>query len=299
MSSYSIALHGGAGLIERHTLSPGREAKCRAALLEALQLGDRILADGGHALDAVTQIVCALEDTPLFNAGHGAVLTSEETVEHDAAIATGEGSQIGAVCAITNVQHPILGARAVMEQSEHVLMAGREAERFCEARGLTIVPNASFITPERLEQVRRSDTTQLDHDDVYGTVGAVVRDSNGRLAAATSTGGMVRQHPGRVGDCPIPGAGTLAQEGRVAISGTGHGEIFLRHQVAARIAHWMEMGHLSLQEAADRVVMEELPKGSGGVIAIDHTGDVAVPFNTGGMFRATRNIHGTLSVDIW
>ena len=197
------------------------------------------------------------------------------------------------------IQHPILAARAVMEHSEHVLIAGHEAERFCESHGLNLVSNASFITDERLEQLRRSDSTQLDHDDVYGTVGAVARDHNGRLAAATSTGGMVRQHPGRVGDCPVPGAGTLAQEGLLAISGTGHGEIFLRHQVAARIAHWMEMGGLSLRQAADRVVHDELPKGSGGVIAVDHEGNLAVPFNTGGMFRATRTTDGTASVDIW
>jgi len=244
-------------------------------------------------------MVCALEDTPLFNAGHGAVLTSDETVEHDAAVAVGKGRQIGAVCAVKRIEHPILAARAVMEHSEHVLIAGADAERFCEAHGLTMVPNASFITSERLEQVRRSETTQLDHDDVYGTVGAVARDRYGQLAAATSTGGMVRQHPGRIGDCPIPGAGTLAQEGLVAISGTGHGEIFLRHQVASRVAHWMEMAGLSLDDAAARVVHEELPKGSGGVIAIDHEGNVSVPFNTGGMFRATHNMDGTQSVDIW
>jgi len=299
MPVHSLALHGGAGLIGRHTLSPEREARCRAALQEALHIGDRILAGGGEALDAVTEMVCSLENTPLFNAGRGAVLTRDETVEHDAAVAVGSGRQIGALCAVKRIEHPILGARAILEHSEHVLIAGAEAERFCEAHGLTMVPNTSFITTERLEQVRRSETTQLDHDDVYGTVGAVARDRSGGLAAATSTGGMVRQHPGRVGDCPIPGAGTLAHEGRVAISGTGHGEIFLRHHVAARIADWMEIGGLSLQAAARRVVRDELPEGSGGVIAIDHEGNVATPFNTGGMFRATRNADGIQSVDIW
>ena len=305
--SWSIAIHGGAGLIRRDGLTEEREAACREGLAEALARGRGVLEAHGSALDAVTEAVRALEECPLFNAGRGAVLAADGGIELDASVMDGETLAAGAVAGARTARSPILAARAVMEHSPHVLLIAEGADRFAAERGLEIVPPSWFETEERrqqFERVRGRDVFHLDHGDeqadVYGTVGAVARDEHGRLAAATSTGGMVNKRPGRVGDSPIIGAGTWA-DSRCAVSGTGHGEPFIRRGVAARIAARMEFTGATVAEAADQVVLEELPAlgGAGGAIAVGRDGTIALPFNTAGMFRASQRAGEPPSIAIW
>jgi beta-aspartyl-peptidase (threonine type) len=249
-----------------------------------------VLERGGSALDAVEAAVCALEDDPLFNAGRGAVLAADGTIEHDASVMDGRTRGAGAISGSRTVRNPVKLARAVMEHTPHVMIIGEGAERLADERKLERVERSWFVTPERVEQLRAAKAAEERKPDVYGTVGAVACDAHGHLAAATSTGGMVNKRPGRVGDSPVIGAGTYAWDATCAVSGTGHGEPFIRLGVAGRVSALMELGGLSLVEAANRVIHQDLLplEGEGGLIAVDAHGNVALPFNTGGMFRGYR-----------
>lgn len=290
---FSLAIHGGAGTIRRETMTPALEAAHHAGLRTALLAGHKVLAAGGSAVEAVSAAVMALEDDALFNAGHGAVYTSGGTHELDAAIMEGRQRQAGAVAGIIGPRNPVLAARAVMERSEHVLLIGRGAEEFCRANGVEFTNAAHFHTERRWEALqaelaRRAAAAADTRSDAdrHGTVGAVARDAAGNLAAATSTGGMTGKLPGRVGDCPVIGAGTWADNETCAISATGHGEWFIRHAVAHEIASRMRFLGESLDAAAERVVADLGGLGgSGGLIAVDAAGNVALPFNCSGMYR--------------
>lgn len=298
MGKAVIAIHGGAGAITRAELSQEQELRYIQALSEIVEAGQRMLEAGRSALDVVTEAVRLLEECPLFNAGIGAVYTRDETHELDACVMDGNTLQAGAVAGVSHLRNPILAARLVMERSPHVMMIGEGAENFAIAQGMERVPVDVFSTPERYAQLlvaRAEGKTVLDHSGTpldentkMGTVGAVALDIFGNLAAATSTGGMTNKLPGRVGDSPLVGAGCYANNANVAVSCTGTGEVFIRALAAYDIAALMDYGGLSLSEACERVVMEKLPAlgGSGGLIAIDHEGNVALPFNSEGMYRA-------------
>jgi L-asparaginase / beta-aspartyl-peptidase len=296
-----IAIHGGAGTLNRSQINPQREAAYHGALSEILRAGARVLAEGGTALDAVSLAVDLLEDSALFNAGHGAVFTSDETHELDAAIMDGASLRAGAVACVSRIKRPLRAARLVMEHGEHVLMAGQGAEAFALANGLELTDPAYFSTEFRREQLHRARAaavTVLDHDGggdgaplddtkKFGTVGAVALDARGHLAAATSTGGMTNKRPGRVGDSPLIGAGTYADDRTAAVSCTGSGEMFIRSCAAYDVCARMAYGGRSLEQAATEVVLESLPaiEGRGGLIAVDARGNVCLPFNTEGMYR--------------
>lgn len=298
MGKAVIAIHGGAGAITRSQLSQEQELRYIQALSDIVETGQRMLEDGRSALDVVTEAVRLLEECPLFNAGIGAVYTRDETHELDACVMDGNTLNAGAVAGVSHLRNPILAARLVMEHSPHVMMIGEGAENFAIAQGMERVSADIFSTPERYAQLlaaRTAGETVLDHsaspldeNNKMGTVGAVALDMFGNLAAATSTGGMTNKLPGRVGDSPLVGAGCYANNASVAVSCTGNGEVFIRALAAYDIAALMDYGGLSLSEACERVVMEKLPAlgGSGGLIAIDHEGNVALPFNSEGMYRA-------------
>ena len=298
MGKAVIAIHGGAGAITRSQLSQEQELRYVQALSDIVETGQRMLEDGRSALDVVTEAVRLLEECPLFNAGIGAVYTRDETHELDACVMDGNTLNAGAVAGVSHLRNPILAARLVMEHSPHVMMIGEGAENFAIAQGMERVSADIFSTPERYAQLlaaRTAGETVLDHsaspldeNNKMGTVGAVALDMFGNLAAATSTGGMTNKLPGRVGDSPLVGAGCYANNASVAVSCTGTGEVFIRALAAYDIAALMDYGGLSLSEACERVVMEKLPAlgGSGGLIAIDHEGNVALPFNSEGMYRA-------------
>ena len=298
MGKAVIAIHGGAGAITRSQLSQEQELRYIQALSDIVETGQRMLEDGRSALDVVTEAVRLLEECPLFNAGIGAVYTRDETHELDACVMDGNTLNAGAVAGVSHLRNPILAARLVMEHSPHVMMISEGAENFAIAQGMERVSADIFSTPERYAQLlaaRTAGETVLDHsaspldeNNKMGTVGAVALDMFGNLAAATSTGGMTNKLPGRVGDSPLVGAGCYANNASVAVSCTGTGEVFIRALAAYDIAALMDYGGLSLSEACERVVMEKLPAlgGSGGLIAIDHEGNVALPFNSEGMYRA-------------
>lgn len=305
----SIAIHGGAGTMSRSHLSAEQEAPYHAALHRVLTAAQQLLASGGNALDAVSLAVDLLEDCPLFNAGHGAVFTHDETHELDAAVMDGATLRAGAVACVSRVRRPLRAARAVMEHSEHVLLVGAGAEAFAQACGLELVAPDYFSTPSRREQLQRalsSDATLLDHDGAalvfraspagtapldesrkFGTVGAVALDARGNLAAATSTGGMTNKRPGRVGDTPLIGAGIYADNRTAAICCTGTGEMFIRSVTAYDVCARMAYAGQSLDTAAQEVVLKVLPAigGRGGLIAVDAQGHFSLPFNTEGMYR--------------
>lgn len=298
MNKAVIAIHGGAGAITRSQLSVEKEQQYIRALSDIIEAGQAILEADGSALDAVTEAVRLLEENPLFNAGIGAVFTHTGTHELDACVMDGNTLNAGAVAGVSHIRNPILAARKVLEHSPHVLLIGEGAEAFAQQQGLEAVSPDIFSTPERWEQLQRARDNQqtvldhsggepLDPDQKFGTVGAVALDKFGNLAAATSTGGMTNKQPGRVGDSPIIGAGCYANNANVAVSCTGTGEVFMRTLAAYDIAALMEYGGLSLHQATERVVMEKLPalEGEGGVIAIDSEGNVALPFNSEGMYR--------------
>lgn len=299
---YALAIHGGAGVIERSALDADTEAAYRTLLAEALAAGQRVLEAGGSAVDAVIASIVLMEDSELFNAGRGAVLTHEGKVELDASLMRGQDLDAGAVAGVTRVRNPILAAEAVMRRSPHVLLAGAGADAFAEGEGLERVDNDWFITDlrrEQLERAREADRIELDHGsseaagrdlkDKFGTVGAVALDRDGNLAAGTSTGGMTNKRFGRVGDSPIIGAGTYASNDACAVSATGHGEYFIRRTVARDICALMQFGGLDLAAAARRVVQDELVAmgGSGGIIAVDGAGNIVLEMNTPGMYRAS------------
>jgi len=291
---FGLAIHGGAGTLPRAESGGERELKYRAGLAAALDAGYAVLQSRGSSLDAVTRAVMALEDNPLFNAGLGSVFTLDGRNELDAAIMDGRTLNAGSVCGVTHIRNPIELARAVMEHSEYVMLSGAGAEEFALSRGFALVPRSYFYTPERwrqLERIRGGDAglsaLTISH---VGTVGAVALDAEGRLAAATSTGGMTGKRYSRIGDSPIIGAGTYADDRSCAVSATGHGEMFIRAAVAHDICSRMRFGSRTLREAVREVVFDELVKlqGEGGVIAIDAQGEIAMEFNSEGMFRASR-----------
>ena len=291
---FGIVIHGGAGTLPRAEMSGEAERKYRAALSEAIDQGYAVMQDGGTSLDAVTRAVMLLEDNPLFNAGRGSVFTLDGRNEMDASIMEGRTLQAGAVCGLTRIRNPVELARAVMEKSEHVMLAGAGAEEFAASQGVSFVPPSYFHTPERwrqLERIRAGEFGLSGHTISHvGTVGAVALDTHGHLAAATSTGGMTGKRFQRIGDSPIIGAGTYADDRSCAVSATGHGEVFIRAAVAHDICARMRFGGLSVGEAARQVIFGELAAlgGEGGVIAIDAHGEIAMEFNSEGMFRAAR-----------
>ncbi|MCI4567827.1 isoaspartyl peptidase/L-asparaginase [Lysobacter sp. CFH 32150] len=291
-SKTALVIHGGAGVIERNALSAADEKAIRADLDRALDAGNAILAKGGSALDAVEAVIVVLEDSPRFNAGKGAVFNAEGGHELDASIMEGHTRRAGAVAGVTTVRNPIKLARAVMERSKHVMLAGTGAEKFADTLpDIVRVPNTWFDTERRrkqLDDARAKKTTAIDVPGTYfGTVGAVALDQNGHIAAATSTGGMTNKRWSRIGDSPVIGAGTYADE-RCGVSGTGWGEFYIRaavaHDICARVAYRGD----AIAVAAEEVVNKVVPAlgGDGGAIALDVDGNIAMPFNTSGMYRA-------------
>ena len=302
----AIALHGGAGTIERGAMSEELEATYRAFLDDAITRGYEELREGRSGLDVVVGIIQMMEDSPLFNAGRGAVYTWEGTHELDASIMHGENLDAGAVAGVSTVKSPIALARAVMEDSPHVMLAGAGAEAFALERGFDPVPAEYFATERRreaLEAYKSNEQAGLkpEADHKFGTVGVAVLDQTGNLVAGTSTGGMTGKRWGRVGDSPVIGAGTYADNRSCAVSATGHGEYFIRHTVARDICARMQFGGVTLEEAASTVVMEELvaAEGKGGIVAVDPAGRVALVFNTPGMYRASIDAAGRKVVAIY
>lgn len=318
--NFGIAIHGGAGTILRTSMTPEKEKLYTNALQTALRKGYSVLGKNGSALDAVETAIRSLEDCPLFNAGKGAVFNNAGTHEMDASIMSGKDLSAGAVGLIKNVRNPVSLARAVMEKSEHVFLCGEGAEDFAKQMNLEFADDEYFRDEFRYQQwlkAKEADSTFLDHniqsevrsqksevnanDKKFGTVGAVALDKDGNLAAATSTGGMTNKKFGRVGDSPIIGAGTYANNNTCAISCTGHGELFIRSVVAYDVSALMEYKNLSLHEACEEVVMKKLVKigGEGGLIAIDKYGNIELPFNSEGMYRAMKSSGGEEKVEIY
>jgi beta-aspartyl-peptidase (threonine type) len=287
---WALAIHGGAGVIERGKLSREREIAYRAGLNAALAAGQKVLAAGGSSLDAVEATIRVLEDDPMFNAGKGAVFTADGRNELDASIMDGASRKAGAVAGVTRTRNPISLARAVMEKSPHVLLAREGADQFSVEQGLAQVAPDYFRTEERWQQLldwRRDHAAQLDPTHSRGTVGAVALDVNGHLAAGTSTGGMTGKRWGRIGDSPLIGAGTYAVDGNCAVSGTGSGEYFIRESAARQLCDRIAWHREGVQTAADATI-ESIGRigGDGGVIALDGAGNIAFAMNTSGMYRA-------------
>jgi beta-aspartyl-peptidase (threonine type) len=277
----ALVLHGGAGVIERADLSADTERGIREALAQARDAGEAVLRSGGSALDAVQATVVALEESPHFNAGKGAVFDADGKHELDASIMDGATLRAGAVAGVSRIRNPILAARAVMEHSPHVLLAGKGAEVFAFRNGIPLVNARYFHTAARLDALKKN----LKHH--HGTVGAVALDRGGNLAAATSTGGFTGKLPGRVGDSPVIGAGTWADNATCAVSGTGHGELFLRTALAHDVAARIKYGNQSLNRAATAALRAVARLGGdGGLVAVDRRGNVAMPFNSAAMLRA-------------
>jgi beta-aspartyl-peptidase (threonine type) len=326
----TIVIHGGAGTISRENMTIEQEKAYKLGLQTALELGYAVLQEGGSSIDAVKAAIVSMENNPLFNAGKGAVFTNDGKNELDASIMDGKTRKAGAVAGVTNVKNPILAAEAVMNKSSHVMMAGTGAEKFAKNQGLDIVDPSYFYTEKRYQgliKAKEQERIQLDHSEdpkprikkspktgyqpnhdlifteghKFGTVGCVALDRLGNLAAGTSTGGMTNKRYGRVGDAPIIGAGTYADNETCAISATGHGEFFIRNVVAYDISALMKYKGLGVQEAAQEVVMRKLAQqgGDGGVIALDRNGLISMPFNTSGMYRAYKNGSGKSEILIY
>ncbi|MEZ5357412.1 MAG: isoaspartyl peptidase/L-asparaginase [Candidatus Zixiibacteriota bacterium] len=314
MPNFAIAIHGGAGTILRAAMTAEKEQAYKNGLAASLQAGYNILKNGGTSMDAVQAAVMAMENNPLFNAGVGAVFTHDAGHEQDACICDGKTKDVGAVAAVRHIASPITLARLVLEKSPHVLFAGDGAEKFAIDNGIVLVEESSFDTDERRKQLEFAlakekkearEHTQLDHSDdqnaKMGTVGAVAVDVHGNIAAATSTGGMTNKRHGRIGDTPLIGAGTYADNNTCAVSATGVGEYIMRAMVSYDIAALMEYKNMSLTEAAELVVMKKFKElgGSGGVIAIDRNGNIAMPFNSAGMYRGFMLADGTMKLRIF
>ncbi|PCJ28089.1 MAG: beta-aspartyl-peptidase [Flavobacteriales bacterium] len=303
--NFAIVIHGGAGTILKKNLSDEKEKAYRDKLNEALNAGYKVLEDGGSSTDAVEAAINIMEDSPLFNAGKGAVFTNAGTNEMDASIMEGKDLNAGAVGGVSTIKNPITAARLVMEKSQHVMLTGKGADEFAKINGLEIEDSNYFFNQKRydqLQKIKESEKIQLDHseddegylidpealkDSKFGTVGAVALDKNGNITAATSTGGMTNKKYGRVGDSPIIGAGTYANNKTCGVSCTGHGEYFIRKVVAYDVSALMEYKGMSLQDAANYIINDKMVKfgGSGGLIALDTDGNIAMPFNTKGMYR--------------
>ncbi len=312
MNNYSIAIHGGAGTIIKSLLTPALELQYKQGLKDAISTGEQILLAGGSALDAVEASVKTLEDFPLFNAGKGAVFTHEGKHELDASIMDGSNLMAGAVAAVNNIKNPVSLAKSVMQNSEHVLLSANGAMEFAKKMNFELLPDSYFFEQigfDQLQQAIKTDKIQLDHttedyehgEKKFGTVGAVALDFKGNLAAATSTGGMTNKKMGRIGDTPIIGAGTYANNDTCAVSCTGHGEYFIRNVVAYDVSCLMEYQNKTLQEACNIVVNQKLVKrgGEGGLIAIDHTGAICLAFNSEGMYRASKSSQSELYIGIY
>ncbi|MCH7524782.1 MAG: isoaspartyl peptidase/L-asparaginase [Bacteroidetes bacterium] len=315
-AEFAIIIHGGAGTILKKNMTSEKEAAYKTKLEEAIRVGYTILKNGGSSLDAVQKTINVLEDSPLFNAGKGAVFTNAGTNEHDTSIMDGKTLNAGASAGTTTVKNPINLARAVMENSPHVMLSGKGAETFAEEQGLQIVDPSYFYTESRFNSLqlikeKESAKQKLDakavfydpdiKDSKFGTVGCVALDKDGNLAAGTSTGGMTNKRWGRIGDSPIIGAGTYANNATCAVSSTGWGEYFIRAMVAHDISALMDYKGLTLKEAAQEVIQKKLPElgGDGGIVAVDKYGTMVAEFNTSGMYRATMNDKGELEVLIY
>ena len=312
MNKYAITIHGGAGTILKSTMTPEKEKAYLDGLKNAIEAGETILKNGGSSLDAVEKAIRSLEDNPLFNAGKGAVFSNSGKNEMDASIMNGVDLSAGAVAGISNIKNPITLAKGIMQKSEHVFLAGNGAIEFAHLIGSEFEEDAYFFEQMRfdqLQQAKQTDGVFLDHttdkfengEKKFGTVGAVALDIHGNLAAGTSTGGMTNKKFGRVGDSPIIGAGTYANNETCAISCTGHGEFFIRSVVAHDISCLIEYKGLSLKEACDFVVMDKLVKigGEGGLVSIDKNGNIEMPFNSEGMYRAKKSEDGALFIKIY
>lgn len=310
---YAIVIHGGAGAMRPEMMTDSLERAYRETLELAVKAGHEILENGGNAIDAVTKSINILEDSPLFNAGKGAVLTHDGTVELDASIMVGSNRDAGAVAGVTRVKNPILLAKAVMENSPHVMLSGKGAEEFAEENNIELVDPYYFLTERRkraLEKVLQKEVTpnnssaavDFDMNDYkFGTVGCVALDKHGNIVAGTSTGGMTNKRWGRIGDAPIIGAGTYADNETCGVSATGWGEFFIRGVVAHDIAAKMKYANESLADAAKQVIQTEIPEmgGDGGIIAIDKEGEIVMEFNTLGMYRASIDKNGKIHVAIY
>jgi L-asparaginase / beta-aspartyl-peptidase len=312
-NNYCIVIHGGAGTILKKNMSDSLEAAYAKVLDEAVTKGYTVLKNGGSSMEAVTQTIMIMENSPLFNAGKGAVFTNEGMNELDASLMEGKTKKAGAVASVTRVKNPITLARAIMEQSEHVMMVGHGAEKFAEQKGIELVDPSYFYTTNRLKGLQKArekeklesgtNKTGLIYnentkDEKFGTVGCVALDKNGNIAAGTSTGGMTNKRYGRVGDSPIIGAGTYADNNTCGVSATGWGEFFIRGVVAYDISAMMQYGKSSLEQAARKVIQQKVPEmgGDGGVIAIDRNGNIVMEFNTAGMFRAAIDTKGKKTI---
>jgi beta-aspartyl-peptidase (threonine type) len=293
---WAIVIHGGAGGITRENLTPEIDKQYRESMTAALSAGKKILSEGGSALDAVEQTIRTMEDNPLFNAGKGAVFTHEGRNELDAAIMDGSNLAAGAVAGVTDIKNPITAARRVMTNSPHVMLAGAGASQFAKEQGLEIVPPSYFYTEKRFNELQ-----EILKKEKHGTVGCCALDKNGNLAAGTSTGGMADKRYNRIGDSPIIGAGTYANNNTCAVSATGHGEYFIRWTVAHDISALMEYKGLSVKQASELVVNDKLVKagGSGGVICMDKSGNISMPFNSSGMFRGFATADGKEGIYIY
>lgn len=310
--SVAIALHGGAGTITKANLTAEQELAYRTILEKALQTGYALLQAGSAGEDAVVAAIQLMEESPLFNAGVGAVYTYDAVHELDASIMHGGTMQAGAVAGVTTIKSPIAAALSVLNDSPHVMLTGKGAEEFGRLQGLTLVENSYFNTERRLKALERAkrkiadditmkSSMQSGSEYKFGTVGVVVLDKQGNLVAGTSTGGMTAKRYGRVGDSPIIGAGTYADNKSCAVSATGHGEYFIRYNVAADICARMHYQNISLDQAADTVINKVLKEagGEGGIVAVDKFGNVSMPFNTEGMYRASIDAMGTKTVAIY
>ena len=323
MTRFALAIHGGAGTLQRGVITAPQESAHRAALEEALNAGHDILRRGGSSIDAVVAAVVSLEDCPLFNAGRGSVFSHEGTHEMDAAVMEGHAGRAGAVTGVSRIRNPVKAAQLVMERSAHVLLSGAGAESFAIAQSVALEKPEYFYTDFRWQQllaIRDSEEALLDHDGAslvarkqqsssggpideenkFGTVGAVALDVHGHLAAATSTGGLTNKRYGRVGDSPLIGCGTFADE-RVAVSATGTGEAFIRAVAAHDVAARMKYAGETVETATHAVVHESIPRhgGTGGLIAVDFEGHVSMPFNTEGMYRGAIRSDGQPRVEIY
>lgn len=310
-SPFALVIHGGAGTIKKSNMTPELEENYRQTLTLALNSGYHILQQGGKSVDAVEAAIVVMEDSPLFNAGKGAVFTHAQTNEMDASIMEGTTLNAGAVGGVKTIKNPIKAARLVMDKSKHVMMVGDGADSFAKKQGLELASPEYFFTQKRFDQlqkIKHKDEVKLDHSSYddgdnpkFGTVGAVALDQFGHLAAGTSTGGMTNKRYGRVGDSPIIGAGTYANNQTCAISATGHGEYFIRAVVAHDIHARMLYKNLSLSAAADAVIMKQLVemKGNGGIIGVDKAGNIAMTFNTSGMYRGYKHSNGQEQIAIY
>ncbi len=308
-SKLAIVIHGGAGTITKASMSAEKEAEIRAVLKASIQAGYAALLDGAPSTEAVTKAINVMEDSPLFNAGKGAVFNAAGQNEMDASIMEGAGLNAGAVASVSHIKNPIDLAMKVMTDSEHVMLMGDGAEEFARQQGFEMMDPTYFHTDFRWQQLQRIKAKEVaheatsvedQHDQWFSTVGAVALDKDGNLAAGTSTGGTSNKRWGRVGDSPIIGAGTYANNASCAVSATGHGEFFIRYVVAYNICNRVELG-VSLEDAADTVVNDILvkAKGEGGVIAMDQAGNITTPFNSEGMYRASIDTNGEMRVLIY